>query len=169
ASAMFLIAGNQVGTVGQDIHVQGFATGPQTVVQIQLGAADAQAYVNAGATARTAVGSLAPEARSLAVEFGIVVNADGSVTNAAQSSASREQSGGQDESGTIDSSLFEEISLYAVDQGVRLPRDQREDEEDDYPLDDECDEDDLDCEAAVISAALSAPSNVAVVEGFGAG
>ena len=162
ADAAILVASAAIGATGEDLFFEQLtADGTKAVFQIALG--DSQSNTSADlANVDSFVGILATDAEAIATTRGITTNTAASNTNQGQAQASREQSGGISDSGAIDSSLFEQISLWAVEQGLLLPRDQREDYQEEEV--DECDDETANCER-VLSQALADPGQVAVIGG----
>ncbi|MEX1273747.1 MAG: hypothetical protein WD803_08385, partial [Gammaproteobacteria bacterium] len=160
ADSILMVADEAIGEgFGQELNVEKLtAGGAPAPVETALGSQ--QSFINPDTSISILEGLQAPNARAMALARNITTNDQASNNSAGQQAASREQGGGVSESGAIDPSLFEQISLWAVEQGLLLPRDQRED----YEEIEECDPDETDCEQ-VLTRALSTPSQVAVVAG----
>ncbi len=138
-----LAAGGGIGESGKDVRVQG--TGAGAVLQLASGASDASVE-NVNNSMQQITDQTATLAIAYAQALGFTRNNNLVVTSTSQSSATREQSGGLADEGFIDSSLFEDISLYEVlGSGIALPADQREEEFLEEP-NGECTSEDADCD-----------------------
>ncbi|MDX1444129.1 MAG: hypothetical protein R3270_10230, partial [Gammaproteobacteria bacterium] len=121
---MVLVAGSNIGLQGQEIRAR--ADSGQGTLQIASGAEES-AISDPTNSLEQLIGNEGAIAAAIVSSLGISINQNLLVTNAAQSSANREQTGGLTDEGFIDPSLFEDISLYEVlGSGIALPADQSE-------------------------------------------
>ncbi|MGB9430193.1 MAG: hypothetical protein WCC11_10040, partial [Gammaproteobacteria bacterium] len=122
ANTVILVSGAQIGQLGQELNIQTSGASPQ--VQIATGAI--QSFL-LPPTLPVVIGPGAIIADAIAAQLGLFIQANSQVTSIGQQIAALAQAGGLLESGFIDTSLFQNISLYDVyGQGITLPVDQCE-------------------------------------------
>ncbi|HEX6549630.1 MAG TPA: hypothetical protein VF117_03075, partial [Gammaproteobacteria bacterium] len=125
-NTIVMVAGGQIGQSGQEINVlipQNSSAGSL----IQLGTGASQTFLNNPEFIPTLGGG--DIASQIASDLGITIQSNIQVTNSGQQSAANSQTGGLLQSGFIDVSVFQNISLYDVNGvGIALPADQCEDQ-----------------------------------------
>ncbi|HET7650810.1 MAG TPA: hypothetical protein VFL15_08955, partial [Gammaproteobacteria bacterium] len=124
--SIVLVAGGQIGQSGQEINVLTPQNSSGTPL-IQLGTGASQTFLNNPEFIPTLAGG--DIATQVAADLGITIQSNIQVTNSGQQSAANSQTGGLLQSGFIDVSVFQNISLYDVNGvGIALPADQCEDQ-----------------------------------------
>ncbi|MGH8280512.1 MAG: beta strand repeat-containing protein, partial [Gammaproteobacteria bacterium] len=120
ANQVILVSGAQIGQPGQELNIQTSGSTPQ--VQIATGAV--QSYL-LPPTLPAVIGPAATIANAIAAQLGLFIQANSQVTSIGQQIVALAQSGGLLESGFVDVSLFQNISLYDISGlGITLPFDQ---------------------------------------------
>ncbi|MGH8371084.1 MAG: hypothetical protein ACRESC_08885, partial [Gammaproteobacteria bacterium] len=121
-----LFAGGQIGQSGQEVNVL-VPQGSSGTPSVQLGTGASQTFLNNPEFIQTVAGGDIVSA--LASDLDVTVQQNIQVTNSSQESAANSQTGGLLQSGFIDVSVFQNISLYDVNgAGIALPADQCEDQ-----------------------------------------
>ncbi|MGA9856034.1 MAG: hypothetical protein WBR29_12235, partial [Gammaproteobacteria bacterium] len=122
ANSVILVSGGRIGNYGQELNIATIGSNPQ--VQIATGAI--QVFLSPP-NLPTVIGPAAFIANDIAAQLGLFIQANSQVTSIGQQIAALSEDGGLLESGFVDISLFQNISLYNVyGLGISLPVDQCE-------------------------------------------
>ncbi len=122
ANRIILVSGGQIGALGQELNIATIGSNPQ--VQIATGAI--QIFLSPP-TLPYLIGSPAVIADDIATQLGLFYQANSVVTSIGQQIAALAENSGLLESGFVDVSLFQNISLYDIyGLGISLPVDQCE-------------------------------------------
>ncbi|MBU6510028.1 MAG: hypothetical protein KGQ73_07595, partial [Gammaproteobacteria bacterium] len=122
ANLVVLVSGAQVGLPGAELNIQTSGSTPQ--VQIATGAIQSYLFPP---TLPVVIGPAATIADAIALELGLNIQANSQVTTLGQQIVALELTGGLLESGFVDVSLFQNITLYDISgPGITLPFDQCE-------------------------------------------
>jgi hypothetical protein len=125
-STIVLVAGGQIGQSGQEVNVLIPANASGGAL-VQIGTGASQTFLNNPEFIPTLGGG--DIASQIASDLGLTIQSNIQVTNSGQQSAANSQTGGLLQSGFIDVSVFQNISLYDVNgAGIALPSDQCEDQ-----------------------------------------
>jgi hypothetical protein len=125
-STIVLVAGGQIGQSGQEVNVL-IPTNASGNALVQVGTGASETFLNNPEFIPTIGGG--DIASQIASDLGITIQSNIQVTNSGQQSAANSQTGGLLQSGFIDVSVFQNISLYDVNgAGIALPADQCEDQ-----------------------------------------
>ncbi|HVC29488.1 MAG TPA: hypothetical protein VNF48_08095 [Gammaproteobacteria bacterium] len=124
ANTVILVSGGQIGNLGQELNIATTGSNPQ--VQIATGAL--QVFLSPpNLPIAIAPQPQAKTAYDIAIQLGLFIQGDTIVTSIGQQIAALSENGGLLESGFVDISLFQNISLYDVyGLGIALPVDQCE-------------------------------------------
>ena len=124
-----LVAGGQIGQSGQEVNVAVPQGTSSTSANVQIATNSSQSFLNNPEFILAGTGALGSISATIAADLGITTLQNVQVTNAGQQSAANSQTGGLLQSGFIDVSVFQNISLYDVNGvGITLPPDQCEDQ-----------------------------------------
>jgi len=122
ANTVILVSGGQIGNFGQELNIATTGSNPQ----VQIATGGIQVFLSPP-NLPILIAPLAVTAYDIALQLGLFIQADSIVTSIGQQIAALSVNGGLLESGFVDISLFQNISLYDVyGLGISLPVDQCE-------------------------------------------